>query len=113
MPGASARTISVRAPELRGLPKHLERARRNGRSERLQNIECMPAQMKFMQHGQVSGQVRFQRARIEPDGLIVLCFSPRRSSSSAIPGRSPRRFMIRKIPIMGFTIGVGWALMFG
>ena len=44
---------------------------------KMQNIECMPAQMKLMQHGQVSGQVRFQRARIEPDGLIAYRDQPR------------------------------------
>ena len=37
----------------------------------MQKIEFVPARMKFMQHGQVSGQVRFQRTRIEPNGLIA------------------------------------------
>jgi hypothetical protein len=65
----------------------------------------------------VPREVRSSSLEGQDDGRVaikqpVLCF-PSRRSSSAIPGRSPRRFMIRKIPIMGFTIGVRWGLMFG
>jgi hypothetical protein len=34
-------------------------------------IEFVPAQMKFMQHGQVRRQVRFQRKPIKSNGLIA------------------------------------------
>ena len=37
----------------------------------MQKVEFVPAQMKFMQHGQMSGEVRFQRTWIEPNGLIA------------------------------------------
>jgi hypothetical protein len=37
----------------------------------VQKIEFVLAQSKFMQQGQVSGQVRFQRKLIKPNGLIA------------------------------------------
>ena len=37
----------------------------------MQEIELVPAQMKLVQHGKVSRQVRFQRRRVEPNSLVA------------------------------------------
>ena len=51
--------------------KIFEQGKMNEIDMEMQKVKCVPAQMKLVQHGQVSGKVRLQQRRIKPDGLIA------------------------------------------